>query len=59
MGWYWYSPRPNQWLRCTCKNNLMGLLELEIILTGERVSGRGRRAGMDWVLDKKNQGSYN
>jgi hypothetical protein len=57
VGWYWYKPNPNLWLRCRLVNKVLNLVTLESLCAGGgvragmRVSGRARRVGEAFIVD--------
>jgi hypothetical protein len=59
IGFFWYKPNPNLWLRCRLVNKAFNLVTLESLCAGGgvragmRVSGRARRVGDSWIVDKE------
>jgi hypothetical protein len=57
IGFYWYAPSPNLWLRCRLVNKAFNLVTLESLCAGGgvragmRVSGRARRVGDAFIVD--------
>lgn len=48
---YWYKPAPTLWLRCTLRGRIASIVTMDVIYTGETVSGRARKCGDGWILD--------
>lgn len=48
---HWYKPASNLWLRCNLQSRVMSLVVLEVLLTGEIVSGRAHLICGGWILE--------